>query len=107
MALAVTEQSFKNEVLDFDGVVLVDFWAEWCGPYKAISPVIEKLAEDYSSNNKVKIVKLDVDTNSGIQSQYQVFSIPTLKIFKNGEVAESLVGLRGEADIKAAIDALL
>jgi len=107
MALAVTDTNFEDEIINFDGVALVDFWAEWCGPCKAIGPVIEKLSEIYADNPKVKIGKLDVDNNSGTQSKYQVFSIPTIKFFKNGEVAQTLVGLKSEEDLKAVIDGLI
>jgi thioredoxin 1 len=107
MALAVTDQNFKEEVLDFSGVAVVDFWAEWCTPCKALAPIIDKISEELSKNDNLKILKLDVDQNPAIQAQYQIFSIPTMKIFKNGEVVKTLVGLRPEEEIKKEINALL
>ncbi|MEI7579307.1 MAG: thioredoxin [bacterium] len=107
MALAVTDQNFQKEVIDFPGIVIIDFWAEWCSPCTALAPIIESLAEDYSQNKNIKILKLDVDQNPETQAQYQIFSIPTIKIFKNGEVAKTIVGLHSAEDIKKNITSLL
>lgn len=107
MAQAVTDANFQTEVLDHQGVVLVDLWAEWCTPCKALGPIIEKVAEKYSGNEQVKIVKLDVDENPQIQQKYTVMSIPTMIIFKNGEMVEKLVGLKPQEVIETAIESSL
>jgi thioredoxin 1 len=102
-----TDDNFKTEVSEFDGVVLIDFWAEWCTPCKIQGPIIDALAEKLANNPKLKIGKLDVDNNPETQAAYSVMSIPTLIIYKNGEVVDSLVGLRQEEDIEEAIQAAL
>ncbi|MBT2582463.1 thioredoxin [Planococcus sp. ISL-109] len=85
-----TDQNFKQEVSD--GLVLVDFWAAWCGPCKMIAPVLEEL--DADMDDKVKIVKVDVDENQQIASEYGIMSIPTLLLLKNGETVDKVVGFR-------------
>ena len=90
MALHVTDANFATEVLASDRPVLVDFWAEWCPPCKAMEPAINELAETLADT--VKIVKLDVDSNPGITVQYNVRSMPTLMVFKNGEPVDLKVG---------------
>ena len=90
MAAHVTDSNFAQEVLGSDRPVLVDFWAEWCPPCKAMSPTIDALAEEMAQS--VKIVKLDVDANPGITVQYNVRSMPTLIIFKNGQPVDMKVG---------------
>lgn len=107
MAQAVTDNDFQKEVLEFEGVVLVDFWAEWCGPCKALEPAIESLTGKYSGNNAVKLLKLDVDENPQTQSNYQVLSIPTMILFKNGEVINTIVGLKPEEVIEQEIESAL
>jgi len=89
-ALEVTDNSFEQEVLQSSLPVLVDFWAVWCGPCKAIAPVVEELAGEYEG--KLKVMKLDVDENPRIPTSYGVQSIPTLLIFKDGQAAERVVG---------------
>ncbi|RSK28075.1 thioredoxin [Bacillus sp. HMF5848] len=86
----VTDQTFTNETSS--GVVLADFWAPWCGPCKMIAPVLEEL--DSEMGDKVKIVKLDVDENQETAGKYQVMSIPTLLVFKDGEVVDKVVGFQ-------------
>ncbi|MBI3326240.1 MAG: thioredoxin [Nitrospinae bacterium] len=89
-ALAVTDSTFAQEVLQSKQPVLVDFWADWCGPCKAIAPVVEELAGAYEG--QLKVLKLDVDENPRTASAYRVQSIPTLLVFKDGKPAERIVG---------------
>ncbi len=104
-APAVTADTFESEVLKSSIPVVVDFWAEWCGPCKMLSPTVDAIAGEYEG--KVKVLKLDVQTEASIASKYGVSSIPTLLLFKGGEVADRLVGLRQKNDITARIDLLL
>ncbi|NOZ33020.1 MAG: thioredoxin [Alphaproteobacteria bacterium] len=90
MPKTVTEQSFAGEVLESKVPVLVDFWAEWCGPCKAIAPILEEISTEMAE--KVKIVKLNVDENPGIAAQYGIRSIPTMILFKNGAAADMKIG---------------
>ena len=92
--IEITEQSFKEEVLDSDIPVLVDFWAEWCGPCKMIAPVVEELATEF--DGKMSFAKVDVDNNTGISTNYGIRSIPTLIIFKNGAPVDQIVGAVGK-----------
>ena len=104
-AVAVTEQSFDSEVLKSPVPVLVDFWAVWCGPCKMIAPIVEDLAGEYMG--RLKVVKLDVDENSGVAVKYSVMSIPTLGIFSKGELIERIVGYMPKDQLKKRIDAAL
>ena len=94
-AVAVTGQNFDSEVLRSNVPVLVDFWAAWCGPCRAIAPAIDEIARDYAG--RLKVVKLDTDENQEIAIQYQVMNIPTLLLFKDGKVVERLMGARPKA----------
>jgi len=98
-----TDQNFEAEVLKSDVPVLVDFWAEWCGPCRLLAPTIEKLAKDYQG--RVKVGKVDTDSNRDISMKYGINAIPTVILFKNGKVAEKFVGLRKEPEFKEALDA--
>lgn len=87
---AVTDATFKDEVLDSAAPVLVDFWAPWCGPCRMVAPVVEEIAQQFEK--KVKVVKLNTDENPNIASQYGIRSIPTLMIFKGGQKVDMVVG---------------
>lgn len=102
---AFTDANFKAEVLSSPTLVLVDFWAEWCGPCRMLGPVVEKIAKDYAG--KVKVGKMNVDDNSETPQQYGIQGIPTVILFKGGQVVEQLVGFQPEDRIKAAIDSSL
>jgi thioredoxin 1 len=103
--VAVTEQTFDSEVLKSQVPVLVDFWATWCGPCKMIAPIVEDIAGEYAG--KLKVLKLDVDENSGVASKYNVMSIPTLGIFSKGELIERIVGYMPKEALKKRIEAAL
>jgi thioredoxin 1 len=102
--LQVTDATFATEVEQSNGVVLVDFWATWCGPCLAIAPVIEKLAQDYEG--KIKVLKLDTDANQATAVKFNIRSIPTILLFKDGKVVDGVIGadprLRGILDEKIA-----
>ena len=86
----VTDGNFNTEVINSDKRVLVDFWAEWCGPCRMVAPVVEDIAKEYSAD--VKVAKLNVDENQSTASRYGIMSIPTMLVFENGEVQDKLVG---------------
>ena len=98
-----TDASFEADVINSDIPVLVDFWAEWCGPCKMIAPVLDDLATEYAG--KVKIVKVDVDANSDTPAKFGVRGIPTLIVFKNGEAAATKVGALSKTQLMEFVDA--
>jgi thioredoxin len=104
LIVALTQENFAQEVLQSPKPVLVDFWAEWCGPCKMIAPLLEELAEEY--DGKVKIGKLNTDEQQQLAAQYGIRSIPTLLFFKNGQVVEQMIGARSKRDFKANLDRL-
>ena len=88
--ITLTQENFEDEVINSDIPVLVDFWATWCGPCKMIAPIVEEIAEEYEG--KIKVGKVNVDDEGDLASEYRIASIPTLLIFKNGEIVHTLVG---------------
>jgi thioredoxin 1 len=101
----VTDQSFEQDVLKSEVPVLVDFWAEWCGPCKMLAPTVEKVANDYEG--KAKVVKLNIDDNNQVAQQYGIKGIPTLILFKDGSEADRTVGLTTKDSISRMIDRVL
>ncbi len=96
-ALTVTDADFDSEVLNSDVPVLVDFWAEWCGPCKIVGPTVEELAADYEG--RLKVAKVDVDANPQAAGRFGVRSIPTLILFKNGQASETTIGAQSKAQL--------
>ncbi|QYJ86477.1 thioredoxin TrxA [Shewanella mesophila] len=103
--ITLTDDSFENDVIKSEIPVLVDFWAEWCGPCKMIAPILDDVAEEYEG--KVTIAKLNVDQNNASPAKYGVRGIPTLLMFKNGELADTKVGALSKTQLKEFIDAQL
>ena len=100
--LTLSETNFDSEVLSSPTPVLVDFWAEWCGPCKMISPILDELASEY--DGKVKMGKVNIDDHQSLAIRFGVRAIPTLLIFKDGKVAEQIVGVKSKRDLKANLD---
>jgi thioredoxin 1 len=100
--VTLTAENFDQEVLKSGTPVLVDFWAEWCGPCKMVAPILDELASEY--DGKVKIGKVNIDDHQSLASEYGIRAIPTLLLFKAGQVADQIVGLRSKRDFKAKLD---
>ncbi len=100
--VVLTQENFAGEVLQSATPVLVDFWAEWCGPCKMISPILGELADEYEG--RVKIAKVNIDEQQGLAAEYGIRAIPTLLLFDKGQVADQIVGLRSKRDLKASFD---
>lgn len=99
-ALHLTTENFRKEVLEYDGVAMVDFWASWCGPCQMVGPVIEEIAAERTD---VKVCKVNVDEQPDIAGKYNVMSIPTIIVFKNGEPAKVSVGAKPKAELLALL----
>jgi thioredoxin 1 len=104
-AAAVTDATFKQEVLDSELPVLVDFWAPWCGPCRMVAPVVDEIAQQYEG--QVKVVKVNTDENPSIASQYGIRSIPTLMIFKGGQRVDMVVGAVPKATLSNTLEKYL
>jgi thioredoxin 1 len=105
MVITLTDANFDDMVLKADKPVLVDFWAEWCGPCRVIGPLVKEIAEDYAE--KVIVGKLDVDSNPGVSFKYGIRNIPTVLFFKNGAVADKQVGAVPKGSLVNKVEALL
>ncbi|MEM7282061.1 MAG: thioredoxin [Pseudomonadota bacterium] len=103
MTTVVNDSNFESEVLNSDQPVLVDFFAEWCGPCKALSPVIEDLRRSF--DGKAKVVKLDIDQSPATAQKYAIRSVPTLVVFNNGEARDSVVGVQSKGALETLLDA--
>jgi thioredoxin 1 len=100
--IILTQDSFAKEVIESPGPILVDFWAEWCGPCKMLAPILDELAAEYEG--RVRIGKVNIDDHGPLAAQFNIQSIPTLLLFNKGQVTEQLVGLRSKKDLKARLD---
>lgn len=105
MALEITDETFEQEVLKAETPVMVDFWASWCGPCKMVAPIMDQLSEEYKG--KAVVGKVDVDANQEFAAKYAVRNIPTVLIFKNGEVVDKIVGAATKSKYASKIDAVL
>ena len=102
---AVTDDSFATDVLGSDKPVLVDFWAEWCGPCRMVAPVLEEIANEHG--DKLRVVKLNIDENPKIAQQYSIMSIPTMSVFQGGQVVKSIVGAKSKAALLKDLEGII
>src|SRR5437773_11552189 len=100
--VSLTQETFPQEVLQSDKPVLVDFWGEWCPPCRALSPILDELAEEYQG--KVKIGKVNIDNQQALASEYRITAVPTMLLFSQGQVAGQIIGLKSKREIKASFD---
>ncbi len=98
-AKEVTDATFADEVLNSSDTIMVDFWAEWCGPCRAVSPILDQIAQEHA--DKIKVVKLNVDDNPQMAMRYQITSIPAMKVFRGGEVVKTVIGAKPKPAIEA------
>jgi thioredoxin 1 len=105
MEIDINEQNFEEEILTFNGISLVDFWAPWCGPCKMMGPIVEEVAKEFEG--KIRVRKVNVDDNPGISGKYEILSIPALKFFKNGEVVDEMIGLQPKEVLSEKIKNLI
>ena len=98
-ARSVTDSSFEQDVLNSEKTILVDFWAEWCGPCRAVAPILDQIAAEHG--DKIEIVKLNVDENPQTAFKYQITSIPALKVYKGGEVVKTVIGAKPKPALEA------
>lgn len=98
--ISVTADHFEQEVLQTEGIVMVDFWAAWCGPCKMLSPIVDQIAEEYP---EIKVCKVNIDEEPSLAIDYKVMSIPTLLVFKNGEKINMSIGVQSKSDIEAML----
>ena len=104
-AKATSEATWKQDVLEADGPVLVDFWAAWCGPCRMVSPILDQIQAENA--DKITIVKLNVDENPNLAMQYQITSIPAMKVFQGGEVTQTIIGAKPKAALEQDLAAIL
>ena len=100
--VALTKDNFEQEVVNSDKPVLIDFWASWCGPCRAVAPVMDELAEEF--NGKAKICKINVDDEAELSAKFRIMSIPTIMLYKNGEMVEKVIGARSKEEFSKLIE---
>lgn len=105
MALEITDQNFDEIVLQSDKPVIVDFWAEWCGPCRMVGPIVEEIGNDYA--DRAVVGKLDIDSNPGVTAKFGIRNIPTVLFFKNGEIADKQVGAVPKSNLVSKLEAIL
>ena len=104
-ARSVTDATFEQDVLNSEKTILVDFWAEWCGPCRAVGPILDQIASEHS--DKIEIVKLNVDENPQTAAKYQITSIPAMKVYQGGEVVKTVIGAKPKPALEADLAAYL
>lgn len=102
MSLELNRENFQNEVIEYKGVTLVDFWAPWCGPCRMVSPIVDELSSEYAG--KIKVAKLNTDQEMMLAAQYNIMSIPTLMVFKDGKPVDKIIGAVPKPVIKQTLD---